>query len=288
MIYFEFKNRIATPESPELFTFKVELDPKLQNILKEHLIVKFCTIGKNNSEGWETKITPGCWVEWNGGGNSRWNVIVMDSNKNILFTREYNSLYDGSDLDKAFDLYCKINKQTKGIVIGSHDGLWGHWVQSVRDNETECLIIEGSTPQFIKLTENYSEYKNCTLINEIVTVKGGPVEWHTGGEGFTDSIHKDVNLKFLKNEEVKTEIKNSVSINDLIEKYNYQNYDWLHTDIEGYDAELIMGLKYLPKFIVFENEHSKTLGTYIPVKKYLEHLNYNVIEIGIDTLAVKQ
>jgi len=282
MIKFELHNQ----QNPELFTFKVELDEKLNTIIKEPLIVKFSTI--SNDGGWEIKLNPGNWASWNGGGCSRWNIIVMDSNRNILFTREYNSLYDGSDLDKVFSLYCKLNKNTKGIVVGAHNGEWGHWTQPVLDKDTECLIIEGSKPQFDKLVKNYEKYHNCTLINEIVTIDGSDVEWYTGGEGYTDSIIKQVNQRFLKEEEIKTELRKSVSINDLIEKHGYQDYDWLHTDIEGYDAEFIMGLKYLPKFIIFENEHSKFINTYSKVYEYLSDLKYEIIEYGIDTLAVKR
>ena len=282
MINFVLHNQ----QNPELFTFKIELDDKLKTIIKEPLIVRFDTI--SGDKEWETHITPGGWASWNGGGCSRWNITVMDSNRNIILTREYNSLYDGGELDKFFSLYCKLNKNTKGIVIGAHDGEWGHWTQPVIDNDTQCLIIEGSLPQFKNLEKNYNNKNNCILINEIVTTDGQDVEWYTGGDGYTDSVIKEVNQRFLDDEEITTEIRKTKSINDLIEEYNYQDYDWLHTDIEGYDAELIMGLKYLPKFIIFENEHSKFIGTYDKVYNYLSDLNYEIIEYGIDTLAIKK
>lgn len=212
----------------------------------------------------------------------------MDKYKNILINRQYNSLYDGGELDKFFSFYCKLYKHTKGIVIGAHDGEWGHWTQPVMDRDTKCLIIEGSKPQFKKLKKNYGNMDNCTLINEIVTTNGEDVEWHTGGDGYTDSVVKEINKRFLGEDEITTEIRKTKSINSLIEEYNYQDYDWLHTDIEGYDAELIMSLKYLPKFIIFENEHSKFINTYNKVFKFLSDLNYEIIEYGIDTIAIKK
>ena len=36
-----------------------------------------------------------------------------------------------------------------------------------------------------------------------------------------------------------------------------------------------MGLKYLPKFIIFENEHSKSLGTYESCINYLKNFKLN-------------
>ena len=145
MIHFELHNQ----QNPELFTFKVELDEALKSIVKGPLIVKFTPI--SNKGGWETFITPGNWVSWNGGGCSRWDIVIMDINRNVIFTRKYNSLYDGGELDKFFSFYCKLNKNTKGIVIGAHNGEWGHWTQPVLDKDTECIIIEGSKPQFEKL-----------------------------------------------------------------------------------------------------------------------------------------
>ena len=48
-----------------------------------------------------------------------------------------------------------------------------------------------------------------------------------------------------------------------------------------------MALKYLPKLIVFENEHCKELGNYDDTIIYLKSKGYSIIERGIDTLASK-
>jgi len=73
----------------------------------------------------------------------------------------------------------------------------------------------------------------------------------------------------------------------LIEQYNYQDFDWLHTDLEGYDAKLIMSLKYFPKLIIFENSHIKDDYAYILLQEFLTKKGYHLIEIHGDTLAVR-
>ncbi len=48
-----------------------------------------------------------------------------------------------------------------------------------------------------------------------------------------------------------------------------------------------MGLEYFPRLIVFENEHVKDAGKYDSVINFLKKEGYNIIEEGIDTMAVK-
>lgn len=282
MIDFEYKNQT----NPELFTFKVTVNGIFKEIYDKPLNVKFYSM---DGDGWETQVLSGHWCQWNGGFNSRWNVQIEDDNGNILYDKKYNSIEDGSILDKAFTWFNKINKNTKGIVIGSHDGSWGHWVQSVLDGETESIIIEGSEKQYKKLLKNYGNLNNTNCLNRIITTDGKDVTWYVGGDGFTDSVKKDIKKTFFTNDnEIIEEVKSTYSINQLIIDYNYQDFDWLHTDLEGYDCELIMSLNYLPKLIIFENEHCKKINTYDDCIRFLKDNNYFIYEHGIDTMAIKK
>lgn len=281
MIDFEFK----TESNPEVYKFKVTVDSMFKYLLKKPLKVVFYDL---NGVGWESELKSGMWNEWVGGSQPRWNVRIEDYDGNIIFDKKYNSIFDGSILDKTFTWFNKINKNTKGIVIGSHDGTWGHWVQSVIDNDTEALIIEGSENQYNQLIKNYGNLENVTCINEIITTNGEDVIWYSGDKGFTDSILKEVPKIFLEDSDIKEEKRTSYSINRLIEDYNYQDYDWLHTDIEGYDCELIVSLKYLPKLIIFENEHSKNLNTYDICIKFLKENDFFIYDDGMDTIAIKR
>jgi hypothetical protein len=66
-------------------------------------------------------------------------------------------------------------------------------------------------------------------------------------------------------------------------------YDWLHLDVEGYDASLIMAINPndLPELIIFENNNM------LPQEKsglnnYLKNMGYHLQEEAVSTLAIKK
>ncbi len=274
--------------------FKVTIDPLLATVYPGKLRVKFNNWPQENPElgfedevSWETNIPPGGWATWKSGGCTRSDISVYTQEGVHLFTRRWNALLDGDKIESAFSIFCKTNPKCKGIVIGSHDGEWGHWVDPVREMGTECLIIEGSKKQFTQLEKSYSKYTNCTLLNHIVTVGGEDVTWYTTDKGYSDSVIPGISEKFNHVDEVFQETHPSKSINKIIREYGYEDFDFLHLDLEGYDTDLIMGLEYFPRLIVFENEHCIAAGKYESAIWFLKGKGYDIIEEGIDTLAVK-
>lgn len=282
-------------EGEESNEFRVDLDPTLALIYPGKFRIKFSHFPIENPEeefgsnkGWETNIPPGGWATWNSGNSCpRCDISIYTQDGIHLFTRRWNSILDGGKIDKAFSLFVKANPGCKGIIIGPHDGEWGHWVDPVRDMGVECLLIEGSKKQFDKLKEKYFELPNCTFLNHIITVNGEDVTWHTTDNGWMDSIILEVSKKCASGGEIISETKPSKAINELIEEQGYTDYDFLHLDLEGYDTDLIMGLRYLPRMIVFENNHCKAMGKYDKARNYLEREGYSIIEEGGDTLAIK-
>ncbi len=272
--------------------YKVAIDPLLGMIHQGRFKVKFSHLPQEsgyddkNIQGWETWIPAGGWSIWKSGGCSRCDISLYTEEGTHIFTRTWDAILDGDKLEKAFSFFCNANPGCKGIVIGSHDGVWGHWVDSARKG-TECLIIEGSKKQFTQLEKNYSKYANCTLLNHIVTVDGGDVTWYTTDKGYSDSVIPGISEKFNHVDDVFQETHPSKPINEIIREHGYEKFDFLHLDLEGYDADLIMGLEYFPRLIVFENEHVKDAGKYDSVIDFLKKKGYNIIEEGIDTMAVR-
>jgi len=278
---------IKLEKNNENNSLKVELTSHALDLFEDKL--PFLCVFESyvtNEEIWCHTLNAGTWVVWNG-GMVPFNLKVFD-NKNNLIYHKLHDIEDMGELDQIFNFYTQMNQNTKGIVIGSHDGTFGHWIKPVKENKTKCLLVEGSKHQFMKLFQNYNRLDNCTFINEIVTDDGKDVVWFTGGEGFTDSVEKSTLEIFLNNESIKSEHRKSISINDLIEKFEYQKFDWLHTDVEGFDDKLIMSLKYFPKIIIFENDHVKRMNNYEKLEDFLKNKNYKLIDFGFDTLAIKQ
>lgn len=274
--------------------FKVTLDSDLSLLYDGKIRVKFNHIPLKNPEigfnedcDWEIDINSGEFAVWKSGGCYRCDINLYTQDGLYLMGRSWDPLIDGDKIEKYFNLYSKINKNLKGIIIGSHDGSWGHWVNPVRENYVECLIIEGSEKQYSELCKNYSQYENCKLLNHIVTTDGGDVEWFKTDMGLSDSMYKNVCEKIETGIEVTKEIKKTRGINQIIEEYNYEDYDFIHLDIEGYDHEIITNLKYLPKIIIFENQHIIDMNLYDDTVDFLTKNNYKLVEEGMDSMAIK-
>jgi hypothetical protein len=167
----------------------------------------------------------------------------------------------GSIFYKSLFLYCKsiINsgKKPNGLVIGTHDGEFGEWVPLVKNNLSSMVLIEGTEKQYNKLCKNFQDWEGLTFVNTIVTTDGNPVSFYEGGLGYTNSVVERV-IRGWEKEEINSSLRDSDSINTIIEKYfrnNNIDLDWLHLDVEGLDVELLLSLNIenIPNFIIFED-----------------------------------
>ena len=172
----------------------------------------------------------------------------------------------------------------KGIAIGTHDGLFGEWVPCVLEGITEAILVEASKPQFDNLKENFEKFYDVSLVNSLITTDGKPVEFFEGGKGYTNSVVERV-IRGWEKEEINSSIKESISINTLIET----KVDWLHLDVEGYDIKLLMGTdpEKLPNLIIFEYENSKE-DENSQIKQYLTNLGYELDYSKVSCLALKK
>lgn len=204
---------------------------------------------------WSTKLSENMWASF--GENEIFDVIVLDAQNNFVTKYYWDVFQHGSIFYKSIWLYCKglINsgKKPKGLAIGTHDGEFGEWVPLVRNFMSDVYLVEASEKQYKKLESNYRARTGITLIKQIVTPNGGEVEFFEGGRGYTNSVVERV-IRSWEKEEVSSSLKNSISINDLIESIG-GNLDWIHMDVEGLDVKLLLSLKKenIPNFIIFED-----------------------------------
>jgi hypothetical protein len=186
------------------------------------------------------------------GENEIYDVVVIDKREKFITQYYWDLFKHGSIFYKSLWLYCKslINngKNPNGLVIGTHDGEFGEWVPLVKNYLSDMILIEGSEHTFNRLKENYEHNRSVKLINTIVTPNGGPIEFFEGGRGYTNTTVERV-IRSWETEKISSNIKISESINT----YLTPNINWLHLDVEGLDAQLIMTSNYLPNFIIFED-----------------------------------
>lgn len=207
---------------------------------------------------WTTKLQDGWFATFP--NTEMFDVEILDSMGRLVYIKKWDIMEHGNHFYKSLYLYNKSilskGKLPIGLVIGTHDGEFGEWVPSVQDRECSVVLVEASDRQFSKLNNNYSKNSMVKTIQNLVTPNGGEVEFFEGGEGYTNSIVENV-IRSWEKEEIKSTKRDSISITDLILNYCGGHLDWIHLDVEGLDAELIMGIDQtrvnLPNFIIFED-----------------------------------
>jgi FkbM family methyltransferase len=212
-------------------------------------------------------------VQWSSNLNDHWfatypntemfDVEIIDSKGLVVYTKKWDIMEHGNHFYKSLWLYNKSlisnGKFPTGLVIGTHDGEFGEWVPSVQNRECKVVLVEASDNQFNMLKQNYANNSLAKPIQRLVTPNGGEVEFFEGGAGYTNTVVESV-IRHWEKEEVKSTKKTSISITDLILSECNGEIDWLHLDVEGLDAQLIMSIDEskisLPNFIIFEDYNS--------------------------------
>ena len=209
-------------------------------------------------------------IQWSTNLNDNWyatypntemfDVEICDSKNKIFYTKVWDIMEHGNHFYKSLWMYNKnilsSGKFPKGLVIGTHDGEFGEWVPIVKNRECSVILVEASDNQFQKLKNNYINYSLVKPIQNLITPNGGEVEFFEGGKGYTNTVVENV-IRHWEKEEIKSTKRPSISITDLILTECYGHIDWLHLDVEGLDAQLIMSIDEtkvsLPNFIIFED-----------------------------------
>ena len=239
----------------------------------------------DNKIKWYTELSIGWWSCYVEPCNSE--AKLVDSNDELIDIWIWKTDKHGDFSHKIFLEWVLSNKNAKGIAVGTHDGSTGEWVYPLRENLIEGYLVEASEKQFLDLSDNYKEYKNAFVINSLITSDGSELEFFESDDGFTNSVSKEHVLKYDSN--VRSILKKSISLNDLIIKCGLQNdLAWLHLDVEGIDDELILSLDdsivKMPEIIIYESLNLSEERK-IKVISFLESKNYTCVESGWNTIA---
>lgn len=264
MINIDFSNKKIRVETKNVSTiFKTPLKLSIQSHVTKNEI-------------WSSQLNDGWWAEFP--NNEMNDAIIMDNDGNVIGERKWDIIQDGNELYKSLYFYClnifNSGRMPKGIAVGTHDGLFGEWVPCVLEGITKAVLVEASIPQFEKLKENFEKFQDVTLVNSLITTDGKSVEFFEGGLGYTNSVVERV-IKGWEKEEINSSIRESISVQELINDSFNGYIDWIHTDVEGYDAHLIKSipLEKLPNLIIFEHENLEQEKN-SEIKEYLVNLGY--------------
>ena len=239
---------------------------------------------------WETRLENNMWASYP--ENELKDVIVEDAEGNFIYRYNWDVIQHGSIFYKSLWLYCKglINDGIKpvGLVIGTHDGEFGEWVPLAKNFMSDMLLVEASETQFNRLVNNFKGKPGLSFLQELITTDGEDVEFFEGGKGYTNTVVKRV-IDYWETEEIYSTNRTSISINQLIKDNFYKKLDWLHLDVEGLDAKLLMSLKSenLPNFIIFE-DFNLDPEEKIEITSWFEDRNYKLHSEGGICMLIKR
>lgn len=213
---------------------------KLKNIVTEEI-------------HYEVDLNPNAWAHWTG-AELITDVLIYDSTNNLIFEKKWDVTEFGDSVEKDLWYYLKGRKnrgvESNGLVIGTHDGRNGHWIYPILEGLSRATLIDGSDKQYLELQKNYSKNHFVETKNLIVTTDGLDVEWYQGGEGYTDTVVKELIEAWVTDDTIIKTHRPSISINQLMSE---NQYDWLHLDVEGIDGDLILSLEQRPNVIIYES-----------------------------------
>jgi hypothetical protein len=202
---------------------------------------------------YQVQLNPYAWAKWSG-AELITDILIYDSTDKLIFEKKWDVVEYGDAVEKDLWYYLKgrQNKGLKsnGLVIGTHDGRNGHWIYPIKHKLSTATLIDGSDKQYVELVNNYQNKLNVKTKNLIVTTDGSDVEWYQGGEGYTDTVVKDLIVAWVGDDNVTKSHRPSISLNQLMTE---EQYDWLHLDVEGIDGDLILALEQRPNVIIYES-----------------------------------
>ncbi len=218
-------------------------------------------------------------------------LLIYTSENQEIMKETWSPHTHGSETTVAFDIWSEINKKTKGVIIGSNDGIEGEYVfPFLKECYSKLLFVEGSPVVFERLKENYKKYSNVQFLNEVITPNGGEVIFYEAtdaiSEGETNSILKEHIENFVGKEyrEIKAD---SMGINELLINNGFSDLDWLHIDVEGIDDQLILALDFnkikKPKVIIYEKVFVYEKCSLSQKDKALQFLEDNGYFVWVDT-----
>jgi hypothetical protein len=236
---------------------------------------------------WSVDLFPGWFSEYSLISNTT--IEIIDSLGNKLFEWRWDPFIHGDYAHQYFEIWALNNRGSNGIAIGTHNGMTGEWVGPVNKGLLKSTLVEASDIQFKDLVKYYKDKKWINCIQSLITTDGNDIIFYEGGNGFTNSLSKDIIEKHISIEEITTTIKPSKSINDLIiESSERGKVKWLHIDVEGMDGELIYSINddLLPELLLFESLHMEN-EYYDNLCNYLTNKGYSITKSGWNTICIK-
>ena len=180
------------------------------------------------------------------------------------------------------------------IQIGANDGIRFDVLNNhIKNNRTKSILVEPIKKNFEELKNNY---KNCDLVyfeNLAISVNNEINFLYKVDEKFLNLYDRHIPgiTSFNRNHLIKHGVKkrhiskekvSSISIEELLKKYNLKDLDLLFIDAEGYDGKIVLDflkLNFVKPIIIFEYIHIDN-NLFIEVVEKLVSSQYKFFSIN--------
>ena len=185
------------------------------------------------------------------------------------------------------------------IQIGANDGLsFDDLNYYIKKYHSKSILVEPIPEIFNKLKDNYKNFNNIFLENSAISVDGDISHLFKVNTKFLKEYgdHIPAISSFDKNHLIKHGVKKNhiikekvktLSIMNLIEKYQIKKLDLFFVDAEGYDGKIVHDLlskSNLRPIIVFEYMHIDT-NFFQELMNIFKSKNFSCFNIGENLIA---
>jgi FkbM family methyltransferase len=181
------------------------------------------------------------------------------------------------------------------IQIGSHVGnTINDPIFNKIDETTKLVLVEPIPYLFSQLQNNYNkkfkDNKNIIFINKAVSDKVGEIEmtFPSQDNDFSklpfwasqlSSVNPNHATRHIPQLKIDKIYVQTTTIDDIIEQYNIDKIDLLHTDTEGHDYNILINYSFKIKPIQIMFEHKHMDGLFSVGNKYIQ-LSNKLLELG--------
>ena len=219
--------------------------------------------------------------------------------KNLIKNERLLSNYSYLNLDMILEKIFEKHTIKKIIQIGANDGVrFDKLSKFIKNSDATTILVEPIKTNYEKLKSNYSNKKNVIFENSAISsnneiqylFKVDENKTHLYDEHILGlmSFKKSHLIKHgVKRNHIKIENVNSISIKDLIEKYNFNEFELLYIDTEGYDGNIIIDFLetcFIKPFLIFEYIHIEH-DTFKKTLKILKEKDYSYFKVEENLLC---
>lgn len=199
------------------------------------------------------------------------------------------------DIERILKYLIKNNIIKSLVQIGANDGQRFDVLNTfIKEYKLNCILVEPIKEYFEELKKNYKNFENISFENSLISVNNEIFhiykvdtkylnQYDEHVKGISSFDYKHLIKHGVKKKHVTKQKINSITLKELLLKYNYHNFDLLFIDAEGYDGKIVndfLTSSPIRPYIIFEYIHidNKIFDTLTTTLKKNNYIFFSVNE----------